>query len=84
MRQQTEKRVQTIKDTDIDIICKLQEILNQKYSYVRSFKFSLEADPSPKLTVKIDSEKILSGEHFRQYNTLGCNAGAIIKRSEET
>lgn len=84
MRQQAKKTVQAIKDTDIDIIWKIYEMLNEKYRYAKSFKFPLEADPSPKLTVKINSEKILSGEHFRRYNTLAFNEGAIIKRNEET
>lgn len=41
MRQQTEKRVQANKDTNTDIIWNLQEMLHEKNTYVRSFKYSL-------------------------------------------
>lgn len=73
MRQQAENRVQSNKDTDTDIIWNLQEILAENNSYVRISKYALEAEPSPGLIDKVDSEMRSSAEDTRQYNIPKCN-----------
>lgn len=42
----------------------LQEMLNEKNIYARSFKYDLESVPSTEL--KLDSEKIPSGENSQR------------------
>lgn len=65
MTKKSKKRVQSSKQIDTNIICNLQEMLHEKNSYVRSFKYTLNADPSPDLRVKIDSGKRFTMKHSR-------------------
>lgn len=70
MRQKAENRVQDNKETNINIIWNLQKrIRHENNSLVESYKYALQADPSPKLTIEIDLEMRLSREYSRRYNS---------------
>lgn len=84
MMKETEKRMQSNKHTENNIIWNLLEVLHEKNSYVRSFKYTLEAEPSPDLAIKIDSGNRFTMKHSRWCNAPECNEVVIIIWDEET
>ncbi|CAE1298320.1 unnamed protein product [Acanthosepion pharaonis] len=51
-----------------NIINSLQQMLHETNSYVRSFKYALENNPSSDFIIVIDADKRPQGEHERRYN----------------
>lgn len=80
--EQAEKRVQ-FSGTRIDIILNLQQMLHEKNSYIRDFKYALECQPQSEYKIIIDPEKKPAGHHRGRFNAPQTNEIAAIVTGEE-
>ncbi|CAE1275461.1 unnamed protein product [Acanthosepion pharaonis] len=66
-----------------DILFRLQDMLHETNSYIRSLKFALQNNSSPSFSVVIDADRRLHGEHERRFNAPVCNEIAAVIHGEE-
>ena len=80
---QAEKRQSAVsnmsKDTKIELILQLQEMLHKCNPYVKDFKYVLESHKhSPDYKVVINETKRPAGSHKGRYNEQACNEVAVV------
>ena len=80
---QAQRRCDDNRETRIDILLNLQEMLHLSNSYVRSFKSALTYAPSMEFQILINADKRPSGEHARRFNQPECSEVALIMSGEE-
>ncbi|CAE1275698.1 unnamed protein product [Acanthosepion pharaonis] len=66
-----------------DILFRLQDMLHETNSHIRSLKFALQNNTSPSFSVVIDADRRPHGDHERRFNAPACNEiGAVIHGEE--
>ena len=67
------------KDTKIELILKIQEMLHRCNPYVKDFKYVLEHhNQGPEYKVVIDEHKRPAGTHAGRYNAQACSEVAVV------
>ncbi|CAE1297012.1 unnamed protein product [Acanthosepion pharaonis] len=66
-----------------DILFRLQDMLHETNSYIRSLKFALQNNSLPSFSVVIDADRRPHGEHERRFNAPVCNEIAAVIHGEE-
>ncbi|CAE1318305.1 unnamed protein product [Acanthosepion pharaonis] len=66
-----------------DILFRLQDMLHETNSYIRSLKFALQNNSLPSFSVVIDADRRLHGEHERRFNAPVRNEIAAVIHGEE-
>ncbi|CAE1308424.1 unnamed protein product [Acanthosepion pharaonis] len=66
-----------------DILFRLQYMLHESNSYIRSLKFVLQNNSSPSFSVVIDVDRRPHGKHERRFNAPVCNEVAAVIHGEE-
>lgn len=64
--------------TETQIVLELQKMLHENNSYIRSFKYALEAATVPIFSVVIDTDKRPAGPHISHFNIPTCNEVAVV------
>ncbi|CAE1244797.1 unnamed protein product [Acanthosepion pharaonis] len=65
------------------ILFRLQDMLHETNSYIRSLKFALQNNSLPSFSVVIDADRRPQGEHERRFNAPVCNEIAAVIHGEE-
>ncbi|CAE1169566.1 unnamed protein product [Acanthosepion pharaonis] len=66
-----------------DILFRLQDMLHETNSYIRSLKFALQNNSSPSFSVVIDADRRTHGENERCFNAPVCNEVAAVIHGEK-
>ncbi|CAE1314363.1 unnamed protein product [Acanthosepion pharaonis] len=61
-----------------EILFRLQDMLHETNSYIRSLKFSLQNNSSPSFSVVIDADRRPHSGHERRFNAPACNEVAAV------
>ncbi|CAF1283851.1 unnamed protein product [Adineta steineri] len=80
---QVQQRCKKLPGVREDVVKKLQQMVHEHNSYVKSFKLAVQRMPPTQYKVAIRADKTAAGEHARRFNEPVANGVAVVIAGEE-
>ena len=84
MANQAETRCRNRQGVKLQVIRDLQQMLHEKNSYIRSFKYAMENSPTTEYKLVIDADKKPAAEHAGRFNEPQTSEVAIVVSNFES